>query len=122
MFPLNTSSQSFNINTLTVVNYGLKIPIGSFGSYSSLNSASNTIKKYFFRLLFISRIVTNEANQQTSVCRVDISPIRGSDVPCSNDISSVFTFNSNGFSAIATTNLGMICNVACKTSKIFFYE
>jgi len=40
MFPLNSSTQSFNINSLTIVNYGLKIPGASFGSYSSLNSAS----------------------------------------------------------------------------------
>jgi hypothetical protein len=56
--------------------------------------------------------VINEGNQQTSVCRVDISPNRGSNVPCSNDISSIFTYNSNGFSAAATTNLGMICSIA----------
>ena len=62
----------------------------------------------------IDDIVSNEVNQQTSVCRVDISPNRGSDVPCSNDVSSIFSFNSNGFSSIATTNLGMICNIACK--------
>ena len=59
-------------------------------------------------------IVTSDASQQASVCRVDISPSRGNDVPCSNDVSSVFTYNSNGVSSQATTNLGMICNVACK--------
>ncbi len=59
-------------------------------------------------------IVTNEVNQQTSVCRVDISSNRGNDVPCSNDVSSIFTYNSNGVPSQATTNLGMICNVACK--------
>ncbi len=65
-------------------------------------------------IFFHCIIVTNEANQQTSVCRVDISPNRGTDVPCSNDVSSIFTYNSNGLSYEAITNLGMICNVACK--------
>ncbi len=64
-------------------------------------------------------IVSNEVNQQTSVCRVDISPSRGSNVPCSNDVSSVFTYNSNGYSSIAVTNLGLICSVAGK--KLFKY-
>ncbi|CAF0916171.1 unnamed protein product [Rotaria sp. Silwood1] len=101
MFPLNSTTQSFNRNSLTIVNYGLKIPVASVGTYSSLNSA-----------------IINEANQQTSVCRVDISPNRGSNVPCSNDVSSVFTYNSNGYSSVATTNLGMMCNIASNTSTL----
>jgi len=116
MFPLNTSTQSFNINSLTIVNYGLKIPEGSFGSYTQLTSASKNIRKtkFYFISSFFCYLVTNEANQETSVCRVDISPNRGDNVPCSDDVSSVFTYNTNGFSSIATTNLGMICNVARK--------
>jgi hypothetical protein len=48
MFPLNSSTQSFNRNSLTVVNYGLKIPDASFGMYSSLNSASKSITDFIF--------------------------------------------------------------------------
>lgn len=61
---------------------------------------------------FLYTIVSNEANQQTSVCRVDISPNRGINVPCSNDVSSIFTYNPNGISSQSTTDLGMICSVA----------
>jgi hypothetical protein len=97
-----------------VVNYGLKIPDSSFGMYSSLNSASKCMTNFVFHLISSWYIVSNEVNQQTSVCRVDISANRGSNVPCSNDISSIFNYNSNGFSATAITNLGMICSVAGK--------
>ncbi len=120
MFPLNSSTQLFNINGLTVVNYGLKIPPASTGSYSSLISASKNLKQKFVFFSFYY-LVINDVNQQTSVCRVDISPNRGINVPCSNDVSSVFTYNSNGFPSTAITNLGMICNVACKKMiRIFF--
>ncbi|CAF2512453.1 unnamed protein product [Rotaria sp. Silwood2] len=101
IFPFNSTTQSFDRNSLTIVNYGLKIPVASVGTYSSLNSA-----------------IVNEVNQHTSVCRVDISPNRGRNVPCSNDVSSVFTYNSNGYSSIATTDLGMICNLASNTSTL----
>lgn len=48
MFPLNSSTQAFNINSLTIVNYGLKIPKGSYGSYTSLNSSSKNLSRFFF--------------------------------------------------------------------------
>jgi len=121
MFPLNSSTQLFNINGLTVVNYGLKIPPASTGSYSSLTSASKNLKQKFVFFSFYY-LVTSDVNQQTSVCRVDISPNRGSNVPCSSDVSSVFTYNSNGVSSIATTNLGTMCNIAGKNYKICFYR
>ena len=99
-----------------MVNYGLKIPANSFGSYSSLISDSKTFEKNtIFFLTTPHTIVSAEANQQTSVCRVDISPSRGINVPCSNDVSSVFAYNTNGISSQSTTNLGMICSVACKS-------
>ncbi|CAF3632430.1 unnamed protein product [Rotaria sordida] len=101
IFPLNSTTQLFNRNSLTIVNYGLKVPVASIGTYSSLNSA-----------------IINEVNQQTSVCRIDISLNRGSNVPCSNDVSSVFTYNSNGYSSIATTNLGIICSIASNSSTL----
>lgn len=59
-------------------------------------------------------LVINEPNQQTSVCRVDISPNRGSNVPCSNDVSSVLAYNANGYSSVATTNFGVICSISCE--------
>jgi hypothetical protein len=52
MFPLNSSTQSFNRNSLTIVNYGLKIPSGSFGGYSSLNSASKNTKNKLILLFY----------------------------------------------------------------------
>ncbi|UJR30625.1 hypothetical protein I4U23_018150 [Adineta vaga] len=101
MFALNSTTQSFTRNGLTIANYGLKIPSASYGMYSSLSSA-----------------IANEANQQTSVCRVDISSRRGSNVPCSNDVSSVFSYNSNGVPSSATTNLGLICSINSNASAI----
>ncbi len=53
MFALNSSTQSFNRNSLTVVNYGLKIPPASYGTYSSLNSASKNIKKLYFNFILL---------------------------------------------------------------------
>ncbi|CAF2076674.1 unnamed protein product [Rotaria magnacalcarata] len=100
-FPLSSTTQPFNINSLTVANYGLKIPVASYGTYSSLSSS-----------------IINEPNQQTSICRVDLSPNRGTNVPCSNDVSSAFTYNANGYSSLATTNLGMICNIASNSSTL----
>ncbi len=50
MFAINSSTQSYNINSLTVVNYGLKIPTASYGTYSSLNSSSKILKKLMFDL------------------------------------------------------------------------
>ncbi|CAF4036975.1 unnamed protein product [Adineta steineri] len=101
MYAINSSTQTFTRNGLTIVNFGLKIPPSSVGMYSSLNSA-----------------ITSEASQQTSVCRVDISTNRGSNVPCSDDVSSVFTYNSNGLSSTAVTNLGLICNVGSNSSTL----
>ncbi|CAF3743558.1 unnamed protein product [Rotaria socialis] len=100
-FPLSSTAQPFNINSLTVINYGLKVPVASYGTYSSLSSS-----------------IINEPNQQTSICRVDISPNRGTNVPCSNDVSSAFTYNANGYSSLATTDLGMICNIASNSSTL----
>jgi hypothetical protein len=66
-------------------------------------------------LIRIFHLVINEVNQQTSICRVDISSVtRGINVPCSNDVSSVFTFNSNSLSSSAVTDLGVLCNIACQ--------
>lgn len=73
-----------------------------------------------FVYLYLSYLVANDANQQTSVCRVDISPSRGRNVPCSPDLSSVFTYNANGVSSSATTNLGLICSIACKNYNFSF--
>ena len=38
LFPLNSTTQAFNQNTLTIAQYGLKIPPTSHGGYSALTS------------------------------------------------------------------------------------